>query len=906
MGKTKETANLVSNGLLTPNISDIGIGIGTTNPTAALDVLGDVNITGVITATTFVGNISGGVTGDATGLTGSPSITVTDITASGNVSIAGTLTYQDVTNIDSIGLVTARSGIHVTGGNVGIGTDSNLTANITIGNIQETSTTNKGALAIKTLSNSDSNIGESAIFIEESGSNYGFYHKASTYFSTTHYQLLESGSGNTLFTISDTGDVGIKTNYADTFALKILSEDENVIKIENSNNGVFGSDIRIFQDSNSPAANDKLLTLDVRGNDSGGNEITYVEAIASIEDPTNGSEDGKFTIQTRTAGTLTDRIVVDSGGVGIGTDNPGSILEVHSDTIPRINSVWQKSKHIGMSVGGSGGGFVITDGHFMTINHQPYSDRGTDNNLTERIRITSNGDVGIGQDNPQSKLQIENAGEQLRLTYPSIASYIHEVKSNGDYAIDKDGTERLRISSDGELLIGGHTSGPSNQTPKIEAREDGTSNIWRALINSSNDTADKSAFLGIHGTKPGVFAHDRDMTAWDTLYLNTIDPLTTTNGGDVYTGGKFAIGTNNPNGYTFVCEKRDASGTTGTKNLVAKFVNAGQNTIEINMYGGSSDQVQFAATNQEQRISFCTGTNTSNVNQDTHTLYLTENRDIWGRGLGSSSYGGALFIGSGANPLSTLCALRDTNRRPMLYLGGNYPEITLAHEQASNSRHGPTLKFCTYVQSTNTATGNQFVIGTNGTGTQLDIGHAIAAQNGNAHNGIDSYNGTSRVRVDATAGAVKIPGHVIQVGYARHDPNSDSYTTVGQDTKALSAVYLDFTPKYANSQLLIITRMHTRMINANGCSYGIDVSGDSGLSWNALDGMVQRNAMDFFYKGDQVNHHYTGFCLTYISATNTNSRRYSPWGQGWGGGTWEISYGHGEHSVTVLEIAGTI
>ena len=32
-------------------------------------------------------------------------------TFSGNVSIAGTLTYEDVTNIDSVGLITARSGI---------------------------------------------------------------------------------------------------------------------------------------------------------------------------------------------------------------------------------------------------------------------------------------------------------------------------------------------------------------------------------------------------------------------------------------------------------------------------------------------------------------------------------------------------------------------------------------------------------------------------------------------------------------------------------------------------------------------------------------------------------------------------------------------------------------------------
>ena len=40
---------------------------------------------------------------------------------SGDVSIGGTLTYEDVTNIDSVGIITARSGINVTGGDVGIG-----------------------------------------------------------------------------------------------------------------------------------------------------------------------------------------------------------------------------------------------------------------------------------------------------------------------------------------------------------------------------------------------------------------------------------------------------------------------------------------------------------------------------------------------------------------------------------------------------------------------------------------------------------------------------------------------------------------------------------------------------------------------------------------------------------------
>jgi len=119
---------------------------GVTNFTEDISVdghteLDNVNISGVVTATSFAGPLTGNVTGNLTGnvtgnltgnvtgnadtasnLTGSPSISVTNITASGNVSIAGTLTYEDVTNIDSVGLVTARDGIIVTGGSVGIGT----------------------------------------------------------------------------------------------------------------------------------------------------------------------------------------------------------------------------------------------------------------------------------------------------------------------------------------------------------------------------------------------------------------------------------------------------------------------------------------------------------------------------------------------------------------------------------------------------------------------------------------------------------------------------------------------------------------------------------------------------------------------------------------------------------------
>ena len=63
----------------------------------------------------------------------------------GNVSVAGTLTYEDVTNIDSVGLITARDGISVTGGGIAVGSNLTLSAggNIfaagisTIGNVED-------------------------------------------------------------------------------------------------------------------------------------------------------------------------------------------------------------------------------------------------------------------------------------------------------------------------------------------------------------------------------------------------------------------------------------------------------------------------------------------------------------------------------------------------------------------------------------------------------------------------------------------------------------------------------------------------------------------------------------------------------------------------------------------------
>ena len=94
-------------------------------------------VTGVVTATTFDGNVTGNVTGNASGssgsctgnaatatvatnaqgLSGTPDITVRNIIGVG-ATFSGVLTYDDVTNVDSLGIVTARTGIKVLAGGI--------------------------------------------------------------------------------------------------------------------------------------------------------------------------------------------------------------------------------------------------------------------------------------------------------------------------------------------------------------------------------------------------------------------------------------------------------------------------------------------------------------------------------------------------------------------------------------------------------------------------------------------------------------------------------------------------------------------------------------------------------------------------------------------------------------------
>ena len=95
------------------------------------------------------------------------------LTLNGNVTIGGTLTYEDVTNIDSVGLITARSGVNVTGGGIVVVGVSTFNDNI----VGDTATNISGinSVTATTFYGDGSNLSNivSGIELQESGSSKG-------------------------------------------------------------------------------------------------------------------------------------------------------------------------------------------------------------------------------------------------------------------------------------------------------------------------------------------------------------------------------------------------------------------------------------------------------------------------------------------------------------------------------------------------------------------------------------------------------------------------------------------------------------------------------------------------------------------------------------------------------------
>ena len=175
----------------------------------------NVHSSGIITATKFDGPF------DNINVTGI--LTASSANFSGNVTIGGTLTYEDVVNVDSIGVITARSGVDVddfldVGSNIKLGNAGVITAttfkgdgdfveldvdghtnldNVNVAGVTTFASTVNAATINATLFNGASQIG-----IQSAGTQIG----------AGITQLNFVGAGNTFKVTGTTVDVSISGN----------------------------------------------------------------------------------------------------------------------------------------------------------------------------------------------------------------------------------------------------------------------------------------------------------------------------------------------------------------------------------------------------------------------------------------------------------------------------------------------------------------------------------------------------------------------------------------------------------------------------------------------------------------------------------------------------------------------
>ncbi len=192
---------------------------------------------------------------------------INNLSVGGTVSIAGTLTYEDVTNIDAVGLITARDGIFVSAGSsIGIGTAAPadiLHLRSTGPILKVDATNNASGLRIDVLGQS-------------------------------------GGTNNQLFRVQRDGTTKLQLN--DDGDLVITGNDNSELKLK----------------AGTATGEDKVVFLNSDGDTKG--NISYDTVNNSLAFKLGGvaASDEKLSITS-------------GGRVGVGTTNPDSVIHVYKD-----------------------------------------------------------------------------------------------------------------------------------------------------------------------------------------------------------------------------------------------------------------------------------------------------------------------------------------------------------------------------------------------------------------------------------------------------------------------------------------------------------------------------------------------------------------------------------------------
>ena len=297
----------------------------------------------------------------------------------GNVSIGGTLTYEDVTSVDAVGLSTFQAGIHVTGGLVGIGTNNPAEALEVYGDARFKAP--DGSHGIELFSDIGS---------------LGYQRIISWNRTTSVYENLSIGANDLIIgpnferlRITSAGLVGIGITNPDK---KLVIAQANSTAYSGTD---FDQDYHVLKLNNT--TDSKTVGMQFLIGSNGEAAITATEA-------SDGATDLIF--GTRGGGSRAERLRITSGGnVGIGTVNPFAKLHVNITSPTSVPAAGSNNHPVVIGNVGFGAAIGALNTGESYIQGTRWDGTATNYSL---LLNPNGGNVGIGTNNPSELLHLQS------------------------------------------------------------------------------------------------------------------------------------------------------------------------------------------------------------------------------------------------------------------------------------------------------------------------------------------------------------------------------------------------------------------------------------------------------------------------------------------------------------------
>ena len=390
--------------------------------------------------------------------------TTNGISTFNNLVVGGTLTYEDVKNVDSVGIITARGGLNVT---ANTDTDTLNVSGVStfVGNAQFSTLSGSGVLVFSTGSGVlDDNVNHSI-----SGSTLNTVDIVAQGNITVADKIIHRSDTNTSIRFPSNDTVSVETGG--TEALRIDSSQRIVIGAT-SQRTVWGGQQKVsIEGTDGPSSSAHIVR--------NSNDASYPYLALG---KSRGTSDGSSTIVQDDDVTG----IISFNGADGGDMNPQTAyIESAVDGTPGTNDMPGRLAF-----------YTTPDGAY---------------NSTERLRITSAGKVGINETAPDRHLHVKSGANNNdgALRIESSTDNIMDMGTDGTghflncvnadpFRVKFAGTERLRINSSGRVFVGNATNnGNNNAFFKVHAADGDSDDLYVTQLINSEATAGRNYGLNI-------------------------------------------------------------------------------------------------------------------------------------------------------------------------------------------------------------------------------------------------------------------------------------------------------------------------------------------------------------------------------------------------------------------------